>query len=118
VRLRDIARIELGGQNYATFARRNGSPSVALAIQPSPSANALETSKAVNAKLQELSRYFPDGVEYYVPYDTSRFVSISITKVVETLFEAMLLVFLVMFLFLQNLRYTLIPAIVVPVALL
>jgi multidrug efflux pump len=118
VRLRDVARIELGGQNYATFARRNGAPSVGLAIQPSPSANALETSKAVNAKLKELSRYFPAGVEFYVPYDTSRFVSISITKVVETLFEAMLLVFLVMYLFLQNLRYTLIPAIVVPVALL
>jgi multidrug efflux pump len=118
VRLEDVARIEIGGQAYGTSARLDGKPTSAVGIQLSPTANALGTAKAVRAKLDELSRFFPAGVKYDVPYDTSKFVQISIEEVVKTLFEAVVLVFLVMFLFLQNLRYTLIPAIVVPVALL
>ena len=118
VRLRDVARIEVGGQNYATSARIDGKPISAIGVQLSPTANALGTAKAVHAKMDELSQYFPPGVKYVVPYDTSKFVQISIEEVVKTLLEAIVLVFLVMYLFLQNIRYTLIPTIVVPVALL
>ncbi|WP_025918193.1 efflux RND transporter permease subunit [Herminiimonas sp. CN] len=118
VRLRDVARIEVGGQNYATSARIDGKPISAIGVQLSPTANALGTAKAIHAKMDELSKYFPPGVKYVVPYDTSKFVQISIEEVVKTLLEAILLVFLVMYLFLQNIRYTLIPTIVVPVALL
>ena len=118
VRLRDVARIELGAQTYATSARLNGEPSTGIGVQLSPAGNALETAKAVRARMEELKRYFPPGMSYAIPYDTSRFVQISIGKVVETLLEAVALVFLVMFLFLQNWRYTIIPTIVVPVALL
>ncbi|HVL76118.1 MAG TPA: efflux RND transporter permease subunit [Noviherbaspirillum sp.] len=118
VRLRDVARIELGGQAYATAARIDGQPTSAIGIQLSPTANALETATAVRARMDELSRYFPQGVKYEIPYDTSKFVRISIKNVVMTLLEAVVLVFLVMFLFLQNIRYTIIPTIVVPVALM
>src|SRR5574343_1536394 len=118
VRLKDVARIELGAQAYATSARLNGQPSTAVGVQLSPSANALATAKLVRAKLAELERYFPEGMKWTVPYDSSRFVKISIEQVAETLLEAVVLVFLVMFLFLQNWRYTVIPTIVVPVALL
>ncbi|MBY0362877.1 MAG: multidrug efflux RND transporter permease subunit [Phreatobacter sp.] len=118
VRLRDIARIEVGAQAYATSARLNGKPAAALAVQLSPTGNAMATAEAVKKRLAELAPFFPPGVEYAVPYDTSPFVKVSIEKVLHTLLEAMVLVFIVMFLFLQNLRYTLIPAIVVPVALL
>ncbi|MFT3804193.1 MAG: efflux RND transporter permease subunit [Burkholderiaceae bacterium] len=118
VRLRDVARIELGAQQYQTSARFNGQPSTGIGVQLSPTGNALATAKAVHAKMAELSKFFPEGVKYEVPYDTSTFVELSIEKVVHTLFEAVVLVFLVMLLFLQNLRYTLIPTIVVPVALL
>ncbi|MGV8893713.1 MAG: efflux RND transporter permease subunit [Burkholderiaceae bacterium] len=118
VRLRDVARIEIGGQAYATSARIDGKPIAAIGVQLSPTANALGTAKAVHAKMEELSQYFPSGIQFVVPYDTSEFVQISIEEVVKTLFEAILLVFLVMYLFLQNIRYTLIPTIVVPVALL
>jgi multidrug efflux pump len=118
VRLRDVARIELGAQSYATVARLNGQPSTGIGVQLSPSGNAVATAKAVRAKMEELQAYFPDGVVYSVPYDSSRFVNISISQVAQTLVEAVVLVFLVMFLFLQNLRYTVIPTIVVPVALL
>jgi multidrug efflux pump len=118
IRLRDVARVELGGQAYATSARINGSPASAIGIQLSPTANALGTATAVRAKMQELQKYFPQGVQYDIPYDTSKFVKISIEEVVKTLLEAVLLVFLVMYLFLQNIRYTLIPTIVVPVALM
>jgi multidrug efflux pump len=118
VRLRDVARLELGGQNYATSARLNGKPSTGIGVQLSPSGNALATAKAVRARMEELSKFFPAGVKWSIPYDSSRFISISISQVVETLAEAMLLVFLVMFLFLQNIRYTIIPTIVVPVSLL
>lgn len=118
LKLKDIARIELGGQNYSVTARKNGGSIIGIAIQPSPSANAVETVANVREKLTELQKYFPDGMEYDVPIDASLFIKISIEKVVETLLEAVLLVFLVMFLFLQNIRYTLIPTIVVPIALL
>ena len=118
VRLRDVARIELGGQSYSTSARLNGEPAVGIGVQLAPSGNALASAKAIRAKMDELSRFFPEGVKWTIPYDSSRFVSISITEVVKTLFEAVALVFLVMFLFLQNWRYTIIPTIVVPIALL
>jgi multidrug efflux pump len=118
VRLKDVARIELGGQSYSTSARLNGKPSTGIGVQLSPTGNALATAKAVKARMQELQAYFPAGVSYSIPYDASRFVSISIRQVAETLVEAVILVFLVMYLFLQNIRYTIIPTIVVPVALL
>ncbi len=118
VRLRDVARIELGAQSYATSARLNGKPSTGIGVQLSPSGNALATATAIRQRMDELSRYFPEGVKYSIPYDSSRFVRISIRQVVETLLEAVGLVFLVMFLFLQSWRYTLIPTIVVPIALM
>ncbi len=117
VRLKDVASIELGGQAYATSARLNGKPSVGIGVQLSPSGNALATAEAVRAKLGEIERFFPAGMKWEIPYDSSRFVKISIQQVAQTLAEAVLLVFLVMFLFLQNWRYTIIPTIVVPVAL-
>ena len=118
VRLQDVARIELGGQVYSTYARLNGKPAVGLAVQLSPTGNALESAKLVKARMVELKKYFPQGVNYSFPYDTSGFIEVSISQVVETLVEAVVLVFLVMYLFLQNIRYTLVPTIVVPVALL
>ncbi|MBI2768484.1 MAG: efflux RND transporter permease subunit [Burkholderiales bacterium] len=118
VRLRDVARIELGAQNYNSSARLNGKPSTGIGVQLAPSGNALATAQAIRARMEELSKFFPAGVKWSIPYDSSRFVSISIRQVAETLGEAMVLVFLVMFLFLQNFRYTIIPTIVVPVSLL
>ncbi|WP_054898513.1 efflux RND transporter permease subunit, partial [Pseudomonas sp. NBRC 111137] len=118
VKLGDVARVEIGQESYNFNSRLNGRPAVAAAIQLSPGANAIQTATAVKQRLAELSAYFPDDVEYSVPYDTSRFVDVAIEKVIHTLIEAMVLVFLVMFLFLQNIRYTLIPSIVVPVCLL
>jgi multidrug efflux pump len=117
VKLADVARVELGGQNYATSARLNGKPSTGIGVQLSPTGNALATAELIRTRMEELSRYFPPGVKYDIPYDSSRFVKISISRVVETLVEAVILVFLVMYLFLQSLRYTLIPTVVVPVAL-
>ncbi|MBH1987007.1 MAG: efflux RND transporter permease subunit [Burkholderiales bacterium] len=118
VRLKDVARIELGAQAYGTYARLNGKPALGIGLQLSPTGNALATAEAVRKRLDELRAYFPSGVDYSIPYDTSGFVKLSISQVVETLIEAVVLVFLVMFLFLQNIRYTLIPTLVVPVALL
>ena len=118
VRLRDVARIELGAQTYATSARLNGKPSTGIGVQLAPTGNALATAAAVRAKMEELKRFFPAGMSYSVPYDSSRFVKISIEQVVLTLLEAVALVFVVMYVFLQNFRYTIIPTIVVPVALL
>ncbi|MCG6204513.1 multidrug efflux RND transporter permease subunit [Rhodopseudomonas sp. HC1] len=118
VRLRDVARIEVGGEDYNTESRLNGQPAAAIGIQLSATANALATSKAVTAKMKELSKYFPKGLTYEIPYNTSPFIQGSIEKVLYTLAEAVGLVFVVMFLFLQNIRYTLIPTIVVPIALL
>ena len=118
VRLKDVARIELGSQAYATSARLNGTTGVGMGVQLTPDGNALQAAKDVHAKLEELKKFFPAGVEATVPYDSSTFVDVSITKVVHTLLEATALVFLVMFLFLQNWRYTVIPTLVVPIALL
>jgi multidrug efflux pump len=118
VRLRDVARVELGAQNYATSARLNGRPSTGIGVQLSPSGNALATAAAIRTRMEELSKFFPAGVKWEIPYDSSRFVKISIQEVVITLLEAVGLVFLVMFLFLQNWRYTVIPTMVVPIALL
>ncbi|MBI1178787.1 efflux RND transporter permease subunit [bacterium] len=118
VLLKDVARVALGAENYGTQARVNGHPSAAVAIKLSPSANALNTAEAVRNKVKELSRFFPPGVQVNYPLDTSTFVRISIEEVLKTLLEAIVLVFLVMYLFLQNFRATLIPTIVVPVALL
>ncbi|MDE2402599.1 MAG: efflux RND transporter permease subunit [Burkholderiales bacterium] len=118
VRLKDVARIELGAQTYGTYARLNGKPASGIGLQLSPTGNALQTAEAARARMNELKRYFPKGVDFSIPYDTSDFVKLSIAQVVETLVEAVALVFVVMFIFLQNLRYTLIPTLVVPVALL
>lgn len=118
VRIKDIATVELGAQDYSVAARLDGQPSSAIAIRLSPDANALDTAKAVKAKMAELSKFFPKGISWLVPYDTSKFVEISIWEVVKTLAEAMVLVFLVMYLFLGSLRATVIPTIVVPVALI
>ncbi|QXH33807.1 efflux RND transporter permease subunit [Pseudomonas muyukensis] len=118
LRLGDVARMAIGSENYNLSARLNGHPAVAGAVQLAPGANAIQTATLVKERLAELAQFFPEDVEYSVPYDTSRFVDVAIEKVIHTLIEAMVLVFLVMFLFLQNVRYTLIPSIVVPVCLL
>ena len=118
VRLRDVARIEVGGMDYRFTTRLNGKPSAGLSVLLAPTGNALATAYAVKAKMEELSKNFPPNIKYQIPYNITPVVEASIKKVITTLFEAMGLVFLVMFLFLQNLRYTIIPAVVVPVALI
>ena len=118
VLLDDVARVEIGAQNYATTARFNTDPAAGMAITLAPGANALDTARAVKDRMAEFEQFFPEDVEYVVPYDTTPFVEISIKEVVKTLFEAIGLVFLVMLLFLQNLRATLIPTLAVPVVLL
>jgi hydrophobe/amphiphile efflux-1 (HAE1) family protein len=118
VRLRDVARIELGSESYGSTSRYNGKAAAGLAIKLAPGANALDTVKAIDARLEELKPFFPQGMQVLKPYDTTPFVRISIEEVVRTLVEAVVLVFLVMYLFLQNFRATLIPTIAVPVVLL
>jgi multidrug efflux pump len=118
VLLGDVARVELGAQSYGFSNRENGLAATSAAIQLSPGANAVLTASQVRKRLAELAPSMPAGMTYSVPFDTAPFVKVSIEKVIYTLLEAMALVFLVMFLFLQNLRYTLIPAIVAPIALL
>ena len=118
VRLKDVARIEMGIESYAFGSRLNGKPAVAIGVQLSPSGNALATANAVKKRMEELQPFFPSNVQWSIPFDSSTFVSISIEQVTYTLIEAIVLVFLVMFLFLQNWRYTIIPTIVVPIALL
>jgi len=118
VRLKDVARIEVAGQAYVSSSRLNGMPATGLGIQLSPTGNALATATGVRERMAQLKTYMPEGVGYDVPYDSSRFVRISIQEVAKTLVEAIVLVFIVMLVFLQNIRYTLIPTIVVPVALL
>lgn len=118
VRLKDVARIELGSESYATSTRYNGQPSAAMAISLASGSNALNTANNVDKTLAELSKTFPEGIEFKKPYDTTPFVKLSIEEVVKTLVEAVVLVFLVMYLFLQNFRATLIPTIAVPVVLL
>ncbi|WP_293931635.1 efflux RND transporter permease subunit [Iodobacter sp.] len=118
LRLKDVAKVELGASDYSVLARLNGKSIAAIGIKLSPDGNALETAKAVKAKLDELSKFFPKGIAVEVPYDTSKFVDVSIKEVLTTLVEAIGLVFIVMYLFLGNIRATLIPTIVVPIALL
>ncbi|MDR5751526.1 MULTISPECIES: efflux RND transporter permease subunit [unclassified Caballeronia] len=118
VRLKDVARIELGGENYNFDTKYNGAPTAGFGIQLATGANALQTAKLVRQKIDDLSKYFPHGLVVKYPYDTTPFVKLSIEEVVKTLIEGIVLVFLVMYLFLQNLRATLIPTIAVPVVLL
>ncbi|BAV64419.1 multidrug efflux RND transporter permease subunit [Sphingobium cloacae] len=118
VTLGEVARIELGRQSFGNATRENGKVAASAAIQLSPGANAVATSAAVRARMADLARALPQGISWSVPFDTAPFVRVSIEKVVYTLVEAMILVFLVMYLFLQKVRYTLIPAIVAPIALL
>ncbi|MDD5629549.1 MAG: efflux RND transporter permease subunit [Elusimicrobia bacterium] len=118
VRVRDVGRAELGAEVYDVFALYNGMPSGGLAIRQAPGANALDTADAVKAKLAEMSRDFPPGMKVVYPYDTTPFIRVAIKEVVKTLLEAIVLVFLVMWLFLGNIRATLIPTIAVPVVLL
>ncbi|MCA6124377.1 multidrug efflux RND transporter permease subunit [Bradyrhizobium sp. WSM 1704] len=118
VRLRDVARIEVGGLSYQFNTRLDGKPTAGLSVLLSPKGNALATASAVEAKMKELSRFFPANISYEIPYNITPVVKASIEKVLMTLVEAVVLVFIVMFLFLQNIRYTIIPTIVVPVALL
>ncbi|MYM28054.1 multidrug efflux RND transporter permease subunit [Duganella sp. CY15W] len=118
VTLGDVARVELGARDYTFKARENGKNTSGASIAMSPGANAVKTAAAIRARMDELAKAMPTGMEYTIPFDTAPFVKVSIEKVVSTLVEAMVLVFLVMYLFLQKVRYTLIPAIVAPIALL
>ncbi|HSC81042.1 MAG TPA: efflux RND transporter permease subunit [Chitinolyticbacter sp.] len=117
-KLKDVARIELGSASYDVVSKRNGQPTVGIGLYLQPGANAIGVLDAVNAKMKELEPRFPPGMEYNIPYDTTKFVKISIEEVVHTLVEAIILVFLVVFIFLQNFRATLIPCIAVPVSLI
>ncbi|HHQ4306697.1 TPA: multidrug efflux RND transporter permease subunit AcrB [Serratia fonticola] len=118
VRLRDVARVELGGESYNVIARFNGKPAAGIGIKLATGANALNTASEVKAELAKLEPFFPASLKVVYPYDTTPFVKLSINEVVKTLIEAIILVFLVMYLFLQNFRATLIPTIAVPVVLL
>ncbi|MET3438562.1 efflux RND transporter permease subunit [Sphingomonas sp. NCPPB 2930] len=118
VRLGDVARVEIGAENYAFSSQWNGKPASGIGIKLAPGANALDTVAAVKERVNELAKQFPPDVKVIYPYDTSPFVRLSIEQVIETLVEAVVLVFLVMFLFLQNFRATLIPTIAVPVVLM
>ena len=118
LKLGDVARVELGAENYDFISRYNGEPAIGMAISLATGANALDTAAAVEAALRDMSRFFPEGLEVVTPYDTTPFVRVSIEGVVHTLLEAIGLVFLVMYLFLQSWRATLIPTIAVPVVLL
>ncbi|PIU41462.1 MAG: hydrophobe/amphiphile efflux-1 family RND transporter [Candidatus Omnitrophica bacterium CG07_land_8_20_14_0_80_42_15] len=118
VRIKDVGRAELGTDIYDIKAFCNGKPAAALAIRQAPGANALDTARAVKNKLKEMSNYFPKGMKIIYPYDTTPFIEVSIHEVIKTLFEAILLVFLIMWMFMGNIRATLIPTIAVPVVLL
>ncbi len=118
VRLKDVAKVELGSENYSTIMRYNGKEAAGMAIMLAPSSNALAVRQAVGARFDSLAKNFPQGLSMVVPYDTTPFVRLSIEQVVKTLIEAIILVFLVMFLFLQNWRATLIPTLAVPVVIL
>jgi hydrophobe/amphiphile efflux-1 (HAE1) family protein len=118
VRIRDVGRTELGTESYDVDAYYNGKPAAGLAVRQAADANALDTADAIKTKLKEMSRYFPPGMKVVYPYDTTPFIKVAIEEVVKTLFEAILLVFLVIYLFLGNIRATLIPTIAVPVVIL
>ncbi len=118
LRLKDVARIELGSQDYSVSSKFNGEEAVAFAIYLQSGANALEVSKQVRETMERLSKNFPDGITYSIPYDTTIFVEVSIHEVIHTFFEAVILVILVVYLFLQNFRATLIPILAVPVSII
>ena len=118
IRVKDVARVELGSENYSTLSRYNGKPAAGVGIKLASDANALNTSNAVAAFIEDMRPYFPHGVEVVSPYDTVPFIKISIIEVVKTLLEAIVLVFAVIYLFLQNFRATIIPSLAVPVVLL
>jgi hydrophobe/amphiphile efflux-1 (HAE1) family protein len=118
VRVKDVGRAELGTEAYDIEAYYNGKPAAAMAIRQAPGANALDTAKAIKDKLQEMSRYFPPGMKVVYPYDTTPFVRVSIREVAKTLIEAIILVFLVMWLFMGNIRSTLVPTLAVPIVVL
>ncbi len=118
LRLKDVARIELGAQDYSVSSRFNGEPAVAFAVYLQSGANALETAEAVKTKMEELAKSFPQGITYDIPYDTTLFVNVSIEEVIHTFFEAVVLVIAVVYLFLQNFRATLIPILAVPVSII
>jgi len=118
VRIKDVGRTELGTESYGSQAYFNGKPSAALAVRQAAGANALDTANAIRAKMEEMSHFFPAGMRVVYPYDTTPFVRVAIEEVVKTLFEAILLVFLVMYLFMGTMRATLIPTIAVPVVIL
>lgn len=118
VKLSDVAKVEAGSQSYSMMMRENGQNSTGAAIMLAPGANAVKTAEAVSTRMQELSLSMPEDIRYALPFNTAPFVKLSIGKVIHTLLEAMVLVFMVMYLFLQNIRYTFIPAIVAPIALL
>jgi hydrophobe/amphiphile efflux-1 (HAE1) family protein len=118
VRIKDVGRTELGTEIYDNDSQYNGKPAAALAIRQAAGANALDTARAIRAKMDEMSRYFPPGMKAVFPFDTTPFVKVAVEEVVKTLFEAILLVFLVMYLFMGNMRATLIPTIAVPVVIL
>jgi HAE1 family hydrophobic/amphiphilic exporter-1/multidrug efflux pump len=118
VLLEDVARVEIGAENYMAIAQYNGNPASGMAVQLAPGANALDTSELVREKIEEYAKFFPDGMNYVIPYDTTPFIEVSIHEVQKTLIEAIVLVFFVMLLFLQNFRATLIPTLAVPVVIL
>ncbi|MGD9418370.1 MAG: efflux RND transporter permease subunit [Verrucomicrobiota bacterium JB025] len=118
IRLRDVARVEIGSESYSTTARYNGTDAAGIAIKPATGSNALETVEGIRALMSEMEPFFPEGLEVVYPVDTTPFIRLSVEEVVKTLIEAVVLVFLVMFLFLQNFRATLIPTIAIPVVLL
>ncbi len=118
VRVKDVASVELGADNFSIFSKRNGQPSAGLALRLASGGNLLETVKAVKAEMEKQKAYLPEGIEVIYPYDTTPVVEASISSVVHTIIEAVVLVFLVMYLFLQNFRATLIPTLAVPVVLL
>lgn len=117
LRLKDVARIELGAQDYSLVTTLNGKQNAAFGVYLQPGANALDTAEAVNQTMERLAKRFPEGITYKIPYDTTKFVEVSIEEVIHTFFEALLLVVLVVFIFLQNWRATLIPVLAIPVSL-
>ncbi len=118
LRLKDVANIELGAENYDFIGKQNGKNAVPIGIYLAPNANALSTAESVKKSMEKLSENFPDGISYNIPYDTTTFIKISIAEVVKTLVEAMILVLIVVYVFLQNIRATLIPILAVPVSVI
>ena len=118
VRISDVARVEMGSEDYTATAKLNGHPAAGMAVMLSPGANALNTATAVKDKIAEFKKSMPEGYDVAYPKDSTEFIKISVEDVIQTLFEAIILVVVVMYLFLQNIRATLIPALAVPVVLL